>query len=139
MAKVFETLEKFLGSHSKQPLTVKVSKPNSFLNINDKIFSASMSKDNNLVLGLIKKNEDVIKDNPNFKNYNRNDTFELSSIMSKFMDAFASMPDERRRYFVSEIKKYRDLDNPTGGISGKNRYKFNKSKIDGKFYQTKRR
>ena len=73
------------------------------------------------------------------KNYNKNDTFELSSIMSKFMDAFASMPDERRRYFVSEIKKYRDLDNPTGGISGKNRYQFNKSKIDGKFYQTKRR
>ena len=74
------------------------------------------------------------------KNYNRNDTFELSSIMSKFMDAFASMPDERRRYFVSEIKKYRDLDNPTaGGISGKNRYKFNKSKIDGKFYQSRRR
>ena len=73
------------------------------------------------------------------KNYNKNDTFELSSIMSKFMDAFASMPDERRRYFVSEIKKYRDLDNPTGGIYGKNRYKFNKSKIDGKFYQSKRR
>jgi hypothetical protein len=74
------------------------------------------------------------------KNYNKNDTFELSSIMSKFMDAFASMPDERRRYFVSEIKKYRDLDNPTaGGISGKNRYKFNKSKIDGKFYQSRRR
>ena len=74
------------------------------------------------------------------KNYNRNDTFELSSIMSKFMDAFASMPNERRRYFVSEIKKYRDLDNPTaGGISGKNRYKFNKSKIDGKFYQSRRR
>ena len=73
------------------------------------------------------------------KNYNKNDTFELSSIMSKFMDAFASMPDERRRYLVSEIKKYRDLDNPTGGITGKNRYKFNKSKIDGKFYQSRRR
>ena len=74
------------------------------------------------------------------KNYNKNDTIELSSIMSKFMDAFASMPNERRRYFVSEIKKYRDLDNPTaGGISGKNRYKFNKSKIDGKFYQSRRR
>ena len=71
--------------------------------------------------------------------YNKNDNFELSSIMSKFMDALASMPDERRRYFVSEIKKYRDLDNPTGGISGKNRYQFNKSKIDGKFYQSKRR
>ena len=73
------------------------------------------------------------------KNYNKNDTFELSSIMSKFMDAFASMPDERRRYLVSEIKKYRDLDNPTGGITGKNRYKFNKSKIDGRFYQSRRR
>ena len=36
MAKVFDTLEKFFGSHSKQPFTVKVSKPNSFLNINDK-------------------------------------------------------------------------------------------------------
>ena len=73
------------------------------------------------------------------KDYKKNDTFELSSIMSNFMDAFASMPDERRRYFVSEIKKYRGLDNPTGGITGKNRYKFNKSKIDGSFYQSRRR
>ena len=73
------------------------------------------------------------------KDYKKNDTFELSSIMSNFMDALASMPDERRRYFVNEIKKYRDLDNPTGGITGKNRYKFNKSKIDGSFYQSRRR
>ena len=73
------------------------------------------------------------------KNYNKNDTFELSSIMSKFMDAFASMPDERRRYIVSEIKKYRDIETQAGGISGKNRYQFNKSKLDGSYYHTKRR
>ena len=73
------------------------------------------------------------------KNYNKNDTFELSSIMRKFMDAFTSMPDERRRYIVSEIKKYRDIETQAGGISGKNKYQFNKSKLDGSFYHTKRR
>ena len=36
IASVFETFEKFLGLHSKQPLTVNVSKPNSFLKIKNK-------------------------------------------------------------------------------------------------------
>ena len=35
IAKVLETLEKFCGAHSKQPLTVRVSNPNSFLKIKD--------------------------------------------------------------------------------------------------------
>ena len=35
IAKVLETLEKFCGAHSKHPLTVKVSNPNSFLKIKD--------------------------------------------------------------------------------------------------------
>ena len=40
-------------------LTLTGPKGSRKLNINDKIFSASISKDNNLVLNLIKKNEEL--------------------------------------------------------------------------------
>ena len=65
------------------------------------------------------------------------DNFQLSSIMSEFMDAIAWMPEERRRYIVGEIRKYRDIENPTAMISGKNRYGYNKSRLDGGLYKRK--
>ena len=54
--------------------------------------------------------------------FDNTDNFQLSSIMGQFMDAIAWMPEERRRYIVGEIRKYRDIENPTAMISGKNRY-----------------
>ena len=63
------------------------------------------------------------------------DNFQLSSIMSEFMDAIAWMPEERRRYIVGEIRKYRDIENPTAMISGKNRYGYTKSRVDGGLYK----
>ena len=65
------------------------------------------------------------------------DNFQLSSIMSEFMDAIAWMPEERRRYIVGEIRKYRDIENPTAMISGKNRYGYTKSRVDGGLYKRK--
>ena len=65
------------------------------------------------------------------------DNFQLSSIMGQFMDAIAWMPEERRRYIVGEIRKYRDIENPTAMISGKNRYGYNKSRLDGGLYKRK--
>ena len=54
------------------------------------------------------------------------------------MDAIADMPEERRRYIVGEIRKYRDLDNPSaGGVRGKNRYGYHKSRLDGGLYKRK--
>ena len=69
--------------------------------------------------------------------YDKTDNYQLSSIMTQFMDAIADMPEERRRYIVGEIRKYRDLENPTGGISGKNRYGYHKSRLDGGLYKRK--
>ena len=65
------------------------------------------------------------------------DNFQLSTIMGQFMDAIAWMPEERRRYIVGEIRKYRDIENPTAMISGKNRYGYNKSRLDGGLYKRK--
>ena len=74
------------------------------------------------------------------KEYDINDTMSLSSIMSQFHQAIANMPDERRKFIVNEIKKYRDLENPRNrGISGSNKYAFNKSKVDGRLYRAHRR
>ena len=69
--------------------------------------------------------------------FDKTDNYQLSSIMTQFMDAIADMPEERRRYIVGEIRKYRDLENPTGGISGKNRYGYHKSRLDGGLYKRK--
>ena len=69
--------------------------------------------------------------------YDKTDNYQLSSIMTQFMDAMADMPEERRRFIVGEIRKYRDLENPTGGISGKNRYGYHKSRLDGGLYKRK--
>ena len=69
--------------------------------------------------------------------YDKTDNYQLSTIMTQFMDAIADMPEERRRYIVGEIRKYRDLENPTGGISGKNRYGYHKSRLDGELYKRK--
>ena len=64
--------------------------------------------------------------------YDKTDNYQLSFIMTQFMDAIADMPEERRRYIVGEIRKYRDLENPsTGGVRGRNRYKYHKSRLDG--------
>ena len=65
------------------------------------------------------------------------DNFQLSTIMGQFMDAIAWMPEQRRRYIVGEIRKYRDIENPTAMISGKNRYGYNKSRLDGGLYKRK--
>ena len=65
------------------------------------------------------------------------DYLQLSSIMGEFMDAFAWMPEERRRYIVGEIRKYRDIENPTAMISGKNMYGYHKSRLDGGLYKRK--
>ena len=69
--------------------------------------------------------------------FDNTDNFQLSSIMGQFMDAIAWMPEERRRYIVGEIRKYRDIENPTAMISGKNRYGYNKSRLDGGLYKRK--
>jgi len=70
--------------------------------------------------------------------YDKTDNYQLSSIMTKFMDAIADMPEERRRYIVGEIRKYRDLDNPSaGGVRGKNTYGFDKSRLDNSLYKRK--
>ena len=65
------------------------------------------------------------------------DNFQLSSIMSEFMDAIAWMPEERRRYIVGEIRKYRDIKSAGAGISGKNMYGYHKSRLDGGLYKRK--
>ena len=65
------------------------------------------------------------------------DYMQLSSIMGEFMDAIAWMPEERRRYIVGEIRKYRDIENPTAMISGKNMYGYHKSRLDGGLYKRK--
>ena len=67
--------------------------------------------------------------------YDDTDYMQLSSIMGEFMDAIAWMPEERRRYIVGEIRKYRDIENPTAMISGKNRYGYTKSRVDGGLYK----
>ena len=70
--------------------------------------------------------------------YDKSDNYQLSSIMTQFMYAIADMPKERRRYIVGEIRKYRDLDNPSaGGVRGKNRYGYHKSRLDGGLYKRK--
>ena len=65
------------------------------------------------------------------------DYLQLSSIMGEFMDAFAWMPEERRRYIVGEIRKYRDIESSGAGISGKNMYGYHKSRLDGGLYKRK--
>ena len=70
--------------------------------------------------------------------FQENDILELSSIMRKFVDAIAGMPDKRREYIVGEIKKYRDIENPVCQIKGKNTYAFNKSRLDGSLIKTRR-
>ena len=69
--------------------------------------------------------------------YDGTDYMQLSSIMGEFMDAIAWMPEERRRYIVGEIRKYRDIENPTARISGKNMYGYHKSRLDGALYNIK--
>ena len=69
--------------------------------------------------------------------YDGTDYMQLSSIMGEFMDAIAWMPEERRRYIVGEIRKYRDIENPTARISGKNMYGYHKSRLDGALYKRK--
>ena len=69
--------------------------------------------------------------------YDDTDYMQLSSIMGEFMDAIAWMPEERRRYIVGEIRKYRDIENPTAMISGKNMYGYHKSRLDGGLYKRK--
>ena len=65
------------------------------------------------------------------------DNFQLSSIIGEFMDAIAWMPEERRRYIVGEIRKYRDIKSAGAGISGKNMYGYHKSRLDGGLYKRK--
>ena len=70
--------------------------------------------------------------------FKKDDILGLSSVMKQFVDAIAGMPDNRRKYIVGEIKKYRDIENPMCQIKGRNTYAFNKSRLDGKLIRTKR-
>jgi len=70
--------------------------------------------------------------------FSKDDILGLSSILTQFVDAIAGMPDERRRYIVGEIRKYRDIENPVCQIRGKNKYAFNRSRLDGRLYRTTR-
>ena len=69
--------------------------------------------------------------------FDNTDNFQLSSIMGEFMDAISWMPEERRRYIVGEIRKYRDIKSAGAGISGKNMYGYHKSRLDGGLYKRK--
>ena len=69
--------------------------------------------------------------------YDKTDNYQLSTIMTQFMDAIADMPEERRRYIVGEIRKYRDIESAGAGISGKNMYGYHKSRLDGGLYKRK--
>ena len=69
--------------------------------------------------------------------FEKTDNYQLSYIMTQFMDAIADMPEERRRYIVGEIKKYKDIESSRGGISGKNMYGYHKSRLDGGLYKRK--
>ena len=70
--------------------------------------------------------------------FKKDDILELSSGMKQFVAAIAGMADNRREYIVGEIKKYRDIENPQCQIRGKNKYAFNRSRVDGSLIRTRR-